>query len=90
MAKKRLGRPPKKQTERKDVDLRIPVTADQKALIMSAAQTEGADMAVWVRPILLLAAKLAVAANAENRRGAMFSAEFLRHLESMWPPGRGQ
>jgi hypothetical protein len=85
MAKKRPGRPPKKQAERKDVDLRIPVTADQKALIMRAARSEGTDMAAWVRPILLLAAELAVDEDPESRRGTLFSAEFLRHLKTMWP-----
>jgi uncharacterized protein (DUF1778 family) len=89
MVKKRLGRPPKKQAERKDVDLRIPVTADQKALIMRAARIEGTDMAAWVRPIVLLAAELAVDDNSGTRRGALFSAEFLRHLKTMWPQGRG-
>jgi len=89
MAKKRLGRPPKKQAERKDLDLRIPVTADQKALIMRAARAEGADMAAWVRPILLLAAELAVEEDSANRRGAMFSAEFLQHLRRMWPQEPG-
>ena len=88
MGKNRRGRPPKKQSDRKDVDLRIPVTADQKALIMRAARAEGADMAAWVRPILLLAAERAVAEDRAHRRGAMFSAEFLRHLKTMWPQGR--
>jgi len=90
MGKKRRGRPPKKPTQRKDVDLRIPVTADQKALIMRAARADGADMAAWVRPILLLAAELAVDEEPANRRGALFSAEFLRHLKTLWPQGRRQ
>lgn len=50
------GRPTKNEDERKDVDLRIPVTADQKARIMEAVAADGADMASWARPILLHAA----------------------------------
>jgi len=57
MNTKRMGRPPKKRTERKDVDLRIPVTADQKELVARAAELQGSDMAAWARPILLSAAK---------------------------------
>ncbi len=52
-----MARPPKDPSERKDFDLRIPVTADQKELILQAAKLEGADMAAWVRPILLEAAE---------------------------------
>jgi len=51
-----MGRPPKNKAERKNVDLRIPVTADQKELVAEAARREGADMAAWARPILLRAA----------------------------------
>ena len=57
MATKRMGRPPKKKAERKDVDLRIPVTTDQKELIGRAARAEGKDMAEWARPILFQAAQ---------------------------------
>ena len=57
MSTKRMGRPPKNKAERKDVDLRIPVTADQKELILEAARAEGLDMAGWARPILLQAAR---------------------------------
>ncbi len=61
MATKRMGRPPKKKAERKDVDLRIPVTADQKVMIGEAARAEGKDMAEWARPILYQAAQVALA-----------------------------
>jgi uncharacterized protein (DUF1778 family) len=48
-----MARPPKNPSDRKDVDLRIPVTADQKRIIAEAAAAEGADLASWARPILL-------------------------------------
>jgi uncharacterized protein (DUF1778 family) len=51
------GRPRKPKNERKDVDLRIPVTGDQKELIARAASLAGGDMAAWARPILLGAAQ---------------------------------
>lgn len=53
MSKKRMGRPPKPEGERKDVDLRIPVTHAQKAIIVDAVQTTGIDMASWARMVLL-------------------------------------
>ena len=57
MKTKRMGRPPKEAGERKDVDLRIPVTAEQKARIMDAVSLDGGDMTSWARPILLRAAE---------------------------------
>jgi len=53
---KKAGRPPKEKSTRKDVDLRIPVTSDQKEAIVEAARIAGLDMAAWARPILLAAA----------------------------------
>jgi uncharacterized protein (DUF1778 family) len=52
-----MARPPKDPKLRKDADLRIPLTAEQKKLVMDAAALEGEDMAAWVRPILLDAAR---------------------------------
>jgi hypothetical protein len=52
-----MPRPRKDKSELKDVDLRIPVTAEQKALIGEAVRLEGTDMAAWARPILLEAAR---------------------------------
>ncbi len=57
MNKKRMGRPPKNKAERKDVDLRVPVTAAQKARIVEAVSLDGLDMAEWARAILLRAAE---------------------------------
>jgi hypothetical protein len=51
------GRPRKEAVERKDVDLRIPVTLAQKNRIMEAVSLEGMDMASWARPVLLKAAE---------------------------------
>jgi uncharacterized protein (DUF1778 family) len=57
MKTKRTGRPPKKKAERKNVDLRIPVTADQKELVSKAVELQRVDMATWARPLLLRAAQ---------------------------------
>jgi len=40
-----------------DVDLRIPVAAEQKTQVQRAAAATGQDMATWAHPILLEAAK---------------------------------
>lgn len=48
-----MARPPKAKSDRKAVDLRIPVTEDQKELVVRAARLGGLDMAAWARPILL-------------------------------------
>ena len=61
-----MGRPPKKKAERKDVDLRIPVTGDQKELIAKAAKMTGEDMAGWARPILLRAASAIIVERREQ------------------------
>lgn len=55
-----MPRPPKAESDRKNLDLRIPVTADQKELIAKAARLQGEDMAAWARPILLEAARAIV------------------------------
>lgn len=53
MEKKPRGRPKKSDSERKNVDLRIPVTEAQKKLIVEAAAKEGMDMAGWARVVLV-------------------------------------
>jgi hypothetical protein len=40
-----------------DTDLRIPVTSEQKALIVEATSDEPEGMAAWARAVLLAAAK---------------------------------
>jgi hypothetical protein len=51
-----MARPRKDKGERKDFDLRIPLTEAQKELLVQAARMEGVDTATWARPILLRAA----------------------------------
>ena len=51
-----MGRPPKSKAERKDTDLRIPVTAEQKKPLLERRNWRSQDMAAWARPILLQAA----------------------------------
>ncbi len=63
-----MARPLKDEAERKSIDLRVPVTAEQKRLIAGAAQSVGLDMATWARPILLKEAqKLVKQSNATSR-----------------------
>lgn len=42
---------------RMDTDLRIPVTAEQKALIVEATRDEPEGMAAWARAVLLQVAR---------------------------------
>src|SRR5262245_61880752 len=49
MPRKQRGRPKKDPAQRKDVDLRIPVTDDQKRIVTNAAVADGKDMAAWAR-----------------------------------------
>jgi uncharacterized protein (DUF1778 family) len=51
-----MVRPKKDPKLVKGVDLRIPVTPEQKELITRAAADVGSDMAPWAREILLQAA----------------------------------
>jgi uncharacterized protein (DUF1778 family) len=64
----RMARPPKDPSERKSVDLRIPVTEEQKKLISEAASADEADVAAWVRPIVLMAAQKRVAKRNKNQK----------------------
>jgi len=64
--KKRRGRPTKPKGQRKDVDLRIPVTPTQKARVVEAAMSAGGDMAAWARLILLQAAENQLRENGEQ------------------------
>jgi hypothetical protein len=52
-----MARPPKDPSERKDVDLRIPMTEAQKRIVSEAASADQSDVAAWVRPIVLMAAE---------------------------------
>lgn len=56
---------------RMDTDLRIPVTAEQKALIVEATGDEPEGMAAWARQVLLNAAKQKLSlVRGETGRGA--------------------
>lgn len=46
-----ITRPRKKRSDRKTADLRIPVTARQKAAIYAAL--DGCEFAAWAREVLL-------------------------------------
>jgi uncharacterized protein (DUF1778 family) len=63
---KTMARPPKDVADRKDVDLRIPVTAEQKRLVSQAATLEGLDMAAWARQILVREAQRKIRATGDN------------------------
>jgi uncharacterized protein (DUF1778 family) len=52
-----MVRPTKKPSQRKDDDLRIPMTAGQKHLIKAAAELMNLEMAAWARPLLIRAAE---------------------------------
>jgi uncharacterized protein (DUF1778 family) len=63
-----MARPPKKPGDRKDADLRIPVTTAQKATIQQAAAIAGSDMATWARTLLLESAEGLIAAKQRPAR----------------------
>ena len=50
-----------------DIDLRIPVTADQKRRIMEAVADEPSGFAAWARSILLQAAEKRVTQNGAKQ-----------------------
>ena len=62
-----MPRPKKPPQLRMDTDLRIPVTADQKALITQAAKSLQYDMAGWARQVLLDAAKAEIAKSSNEK-----------------------
>jgi uncharacterized protein (DUF1778 family) len=51
---------PFKTGPKMDVDLRIPVTSEQRDLVRKAASLLEADMAAWIRPLILKAAQQVV------------------------------
>lgn len=52
-----MARPRKKPADRKAYHLRVPLAAEQRALIEEAAERAGEDKATWARAILLRAAR---------------------------------
>ena len=63
-----MARPKKDPAMLMDADLRIPVTALQKRTIAAAASANQADMASWLRPIILDAARSAL--KSSRKKGA--------------------
>lgn len=59
------GRPPKAEGQRKDKDLRIPVTLEQRTSVHRAAELMGEDMAAWVRAIVLKETEKVLAKHGE-------------------------
>jgi hypothetical protein len=51
-----------------DLDLRIPVTSEQKALIQEATADDPEGMAAWARQVLLQAAHARIAEGRGNAR----------------------
>jgi hypothetical protein len=52
-----MARPKKDPSLRMDTDVRIPLTAEQKAMLAEATADDPAGMAAWARQILLEAAR---------------------------------
>ena len=51
---------------RMDTDIRIPMTADQKKLLLQAIEQEPEGMAAWARSVLLREAERRIRANTER------------------------
>ena len=80
-----MARPTKDARLRKNVDLRIPLTVDQKRLIVEAATLADSDVATWLRPIVLRAASEMLAAARELARKTPTNDELL-NAAKMFPP----
>jgi hypothetical protein len=61
-----MARPPKKPADRKAYHLRVPLAADQRALIEEVAKLAGEDKAAWARSVLLHAARKRVGRREAN------------------------
>jgi len=62
-----MARPPKNPSERKNVDIRIPVTPDQKQLITDAL--DGQELAGWARDLILKGARELIDQRKRKRPG---------------------
>jgi hypothetical protein len=63
-----MPRPRKDGRLRMDTDLRIPLTSEQKALIVQATNDEPEGMAAWARAVLLQAARKRIAHESEPKK----------------------
>jgi hypothetical protein len=61
-----MPRPPKDARHRMSTHLRIPVTDEQKRIIMDAIADESSGFAAWARAILLDAAKRKLARSKDT------------------------
>ncbi len=61
-----MARPRKDGRLRMETSLRIPVTSEQKQIIVEATRDEPEGMAAWVRAIVLNAAKQKAARNTST------------------------
>ena len=57
MENKRMGRPPKRPSERKTSPMLIPMTDAEREQIQAAAEADDAKPTTWARDVLLRAAK---------------------------------
>jgi hypothetical protein len=65
-----MARPLKKPEERKAYHLRVPLAANQRALIEAAARLANEDKAAWARAVLLEAARKRIARRKTGRTTA--------------------
>jgi hypothetical protein len=63
-----MARPLKNGRLRMDRDIRIPVTSEQKALIIEATADEPEGMAAWVRAVVLDAARRKLTKRKDDSR----------------------
>ena len=52
-----MSRPPKKPEDRRTANMKLPLTADEKAAIQAAAEHDDAKPVTWARDVLMKAAK---------------------------------
>jgi hypothetical protein len=64
-----MGRPRKYGDQPMDIDVRIPVTREQHALMREATADEPEGMAAWARALLLGAARRKLAKKNSEVRG---------------------
>lgn len=62
-----MARPPKDPSQKKNVDLRIPVTAAQKQTVADAMAVDGREFASWARTLILDAAQALLEGRAATR-----------------------
>ena len=62
-----MARPPKDPADKKSVDVRIPMTEEQKRIVLEAAAVDDIDVATWLRPIILSAAQDRISQNSRKK-----------------------